>query len=388
MEEKRKEREEAELSRQQEPAPGPAQGEGLALPTPQGKGLAPLAVPSLQRAKGYKLLEEEKTSPVPLQHLYPLAEVGMEAGRGIPAFPSLEEKGEEGLPMENISKVYDETLPSYAQTTETTGVILHEEEVKSAEAEKGRMEELADEDVEVQTAANDMEASDTIEDTRPLSRMSKASSRASYILKELTNTVEVGAMETSHRFSCLITILSYFWIPSNADINTVAAIIGSQVHLFCQDDSLDTLSQLTWFKNKTPLVTFAPQPRKHWHCQECQLQMNMSTSEADSYALIINTVQRHHGGNYSCQTTTGSGVWEKTWELNIIDTEEEEESPSILIYIISAISVGSIFVVGLTIILFKLCRKSIRPVAAVMPQEIYENCLEGRHSQSHHVYSN
>ncbi|CAL9690185.1 unnamed protein product [Knipowitschia caucasica] len=160
------------------PAPGPAQGEGLALPTPQGKGLAPLAVPSLQRAKGYKLLEEEKTSPVPLQHLYPLAEVGMEAGRGIPAFPSLEEKGEEGLPMENISKVYDETLPSYAQTTETTGVILHEEEVKSAEAEKGRMEELADEDVEVQTAANDMEASDTIEDTRPLSRMSKASSRA------------------------------------------------------------------------------------------------------------------------------------------------------------------------------------------------------------------
>ncbi|XP_055010005.1 gap junction alpha-8 protein [Boleophthalmus pectinirostris] len=162
------------------PAPAPAQGEGSALPSPQGKGLAPLAVPSLQRAKGYRLLEEEKAPPV--THLYPLAEVGMEAGRGISSFPSLEDKAEEGLPMESISKVYDETLPSYAQTTETAGVTLHEEEeeVQSAEAQaqKGRMEELADEDVEVQAAANDMEASDTIEDTRPLSRMSKASSRA------------------------------------------------------------------------------------------------------------------------------------------------------------------------------------------------------------------
>uniref|UniRef100_A0A3Q2PQS1 Gap junction protein n=1 Tax=Fundulus heteroclitus TaxID=8078 RepID=A0A3Q2PQS1_FUNHE len=136
------------------PAPAPAQGEGAVPLTPQGKGLPPLAVPALQRAKGYKLLEEEKVPPA--THLYPLAEVGMEAGRGTPPFQALEEKAEEVLPMEDISKVYDESLPTYSQTTETAGVTLHEEETEEAE----------------------VEATDTIEDTRPLSRLSKASSRA------------------------------------------------------------------------------------------------------------------------------------------------------------------------------------------------------------------
>ncbi|XP_069010101.1 gap junction alpha-8 protein-like isoform X5 [Embiotoca jacksoni] len=138
------------------PAPAPAQGEGLAPLPPQGKSLPPLSVPSLPRAKGYRLLEEEKAPPV--THLYPLAEVGMEAGRGTPPFQALQEKSEEVLPMEDISKVYDETLPSYAQTTETGGEALNGEEVTPAEA--------------------GMEATDTIEDTRPLSRLSKASSRA------------------------------------------------------------------------------------------------------------------------------------------------------------------------------------------------------------------
>ncbi|XP_059199407.1 gap junction alpha-8 protein-like isoform X2 [Centropristis striata] len=139
------------------PAPAPAQGEGTAPLPPQGKSLPPLAVPSLQRAKGYRLLEEEKT---PITHLYPLTEVGMEAGRG--------------------------TLPSYVQTTETGGVTLHEE-VQPAEVEEKKAEEVVDEDVEVEEAVNGegvtpaeagMEATDTIEDTRPLSRLSKASSRA------------------------------------------------------------------------------------------------------------------------------------------------------------------------------------------------------------------
>ncbi|CAG5865687.1 unnamed protein product [Menidia menidia] len=175
------------------PAPAPAQGEGSA-PLPLAKSLPPLAVPSLQRAKGYRLLEEEKAPPV--THLYPLAEVGMEAGRGAPPFQALEEKAEEALPMEHISKVYDESLPSYAQTTETGGVTLHEEEeqeeeeaeeVQQAEVEAERVEEVVDEDVEVEEAPNgegvppaeaEMEAADTIEDNRPLSRLSKASSRA------------------------------------------------------------------------------------------------------------------------------------------------------------------------------------------------------------------
>ncbi|XP_029967619.1 gap junction alpha-8 protein isoform X3 [Salarias fasciatus] len=141
------------------PAPAPSQGEGPAPLPPAGKSLPPLAVSSLQRAKGYRLLEEEKAPPV--THLYPLAEVGMEAGRGTPPFQGLEEKAEEVLPMEDISKVYDETLPSYAQTTKTAGVTLHEDEPEEAQPPEAGME-----------------AADTIEDTRPLSRLSKASSRA------------------------------------------------------------------------------------------------------------------------------------------------------------------------------------------------------------------
>ncbi|XP_060943985.1 gap junction alpha-8 protein-like isoform X1 [Limanda limanda] len=142
------------------PAPALAQGEGSAPLPPLGKSLPPLAVSSLQRAKGYRLLEEEKCPP--LSHLYPLAEVGMEAGRG--------------------------TLPSYAQTTATAGVTLHEEEAEKVQPEEAeRVEEAADEDVEVEEAVNReggtpaevaLEAADTIEDTRPLSRLSKASSRA------------------------------------------------------------------------------------------------------------------------------------------------------------------------------------------------------------------
>ncbi|XP_047456986.1 gap junction protein alpha 8 paralog a [Mugil cephalus] len=176
------------------PAPAPSQGEASAPLPPQGKSLHPLAVPALQRAKGYRLLEEEKAPPV--THLYPLSEACMEAGRGAPPFQSLDEKVEEVLPMEDISKVYDETLPSYAQTTETSGVTLHEEEeveeeaaeeVQPPEPEAEKTEEVAEEDAPVEDVIDGevvtpveagMEAADTIEDTRPLSRLSKASSRA------------------------------------------------------------------------------------------------------------------------------------------------------------------------------------------------------------------
>ncbi|XP_064831588.1 gap junction alpha-8 protein-like isoform X4 [Oncorhynchus masou masou] len=158
------------------PTPGQAQGEGLSpMPPPGGilKSLPPLAVPSIQRAKGYRLLEEEKTPSV--THLYPLAETCMEAGR--------------------------ETLPSYAQTTEIgeDTLPLHQEEEEQQEVveeedkeEEEVVEEVVEQDVEVVVVEEavvvdgegrppteaEMEVTDTIEDTRPLSRLSKASSRA------------------------------------------------------------------------------------------------------------------------------------------------------------------------------------------------------------------
>ncbi|XP_056435339.1 gap junction alpha-8 protein-like isoform X3 [Gadus chalcogrammus] len=144
------------------PAPAPAPGEASAPPALlQGK--LPLALPGLQRAKGYKPLEEEKAAHV--SQLYPLAEVGMEAGRL--------------------------TLPSYAQTTEKGSVTLipesEPEQEVAAEVEEAPVEEVVVEEVVEEVVSGEggdplmdagLEAADTIEDTRPLSRLSKASSRA------------------------------------------------------------------------------------------------------------------------------------------------------------------------------------------------------------------
>uniref|UniRef100_A0A4W5NSB4 Gap junction protein n=1 Tax=Hucho hucho TaxID=62062 RepID=A0A4W5NSB4_9TELE len=174
---------------------------GLSPLTPPGgilKSLPPLAVPSIQRAKGYRQLEEEKAPSV--THLYPQAETCMEAGRLTPLAPPfqcMEEKAEELRHMEDISKVYNETLPSYAQTTkigeDTLPLHQDEEEQEQQEDEEEREKEVVEEvdavkEVVVEEVVVDgeggppteaeMEVTDTIEDTRPLSRLSKASSRA------------------------------------------------------------------------------------------------------------------------------------------------------------------------------------------------------------------
>ncbi|XP_072512740.1 gap junction protein alpha 8 paralog b [Salminus brasiliensis] len=136
-----------------------------ARPQIEGPGSAEkpsMAVSSIQKAKGYKLLEEDKTT----SHFFPLTEVvGMEAGRLPAPYEPFVEKtnGGASAPQEDMSKVYDETLPSYVQTTMVgpsgaCGVIRLDEDEMPVEA--------------------DVEASETIEDTRPLSSLSKASSRA------------------------------------------------------------------------------------------------------------------------------------------------------------------------------------------------------------------
>ncbi|XP_006011656.1 gap junction protein alpha 8 paralog b isoform X1 [Latimeria chalumnae] len=111
------------------------------------KPLHSIAVSSIQKAKGYKLLEEDK----PVSHFYPLTEVGVETTQLPAPFAGFEEKENATGPLEDISKVYDETLPSYGQMTE------QEEEIPDPQAEP----------TEIAAA-----------DTRPLSRLSKASSRA------------------------------------------------------------------------------------------------------------------------------------------------------------------------------------------------------------------
>ncbi|XP_030635473.1 gap junction protein alpha 8 paralog b isoform X2 [Chanos chanos] len=152
----------------------PAQPQ-VEAPSSAGKSLPSMAVSSIQKAKGYKLLEEDKAS----SHFFPMTEVGMEAGRLPTPYQPFEEKGSEAAPpaaashvtVEDVSTVYDETLPSYAQTsleTAATVSVLPEEPQPEKE----------EEDEEVPEAEVEAEAPETIEDTRPLSSLSKASSRA------------------------------------------------------------------------------------------------------------------------------------------------------------------------------------------------------------------
>lgn len=121
-----------------------------------------MAVSSIQKAKGYKLLEEDKTP----SHFFPMTEVaGMEAGRLPAPYEPFGQKtnGGNSAPQEDMSKVYDETLPSYVQTTMV--------------GPSGACGVIRLDDVEMPVEA-DVDASETIEDTRPLSSLSKASSRA------------------------------------------------------------------------------------------------------------------------------------------------------------------------------------------------------------------
>ncbi|XP_048351160.1 gap junction alpha-8 protein [Sphaerodactylus townsendi] len=165
--------------------------------TPE-KPLHSIAVSSIQKVKGYKLLEEEK----PVFHYFPLTDVGVETTPVPPSFSNYEEKiGMEHL--KDLSGVFDEQLPSYARMDEQDeeNVDVREEQEQEAhevteEAQEPRVEKLTDEAEEKEEAKlKEMEqvlepsgedlrlpSADITVDTRPLSRLSKTSSRARVVL--------------------------------------------------------------------------------------------------------------------------------------------------------------------------------------------------------------
>uniref|UniRef100_A0A2K6KB72 Gap junction protein n=1 Tax=Rhinopithecus bieti TaxID=61621 RepID=A0A2K6KB72_RHIBE len=169
------------------------------------KSLHSIAVSSIQKAKGYQLLEEEKI----VSHYFPLTEVGMVETSPLSAKPfnQFEEKISTG-PLEDLSRGYQETLPSYAQVgaqevegegppaeeaaePEVEEKKQEEERLTTEEEEKvavpegeeeGEKEELQSEKVSKQGLPAEKTPSLcpelTTDDARPLSRLSKASSRA------------------------------------------------------------------------------------------------------------------------------------------------------------------------------------------------------------------
>ncbi|XP_066475952.1 gap junction alpha-8 protein isoform X2 [Tiliqua scincoides] len=129
----------------------------------QEKPLHSIAVSSIQKVKGYKLLEEEK----PAFHYFPLTEVEVETTPVPPSF--FEEKiGMEHL--KDLSRVFDEQLPSYVQE-QPVGPVTEKVEEKEEEKHVEEEKEPPGENLPLPSA-------DLTADTRPLSRLSKASSRA------------------------------------------------------------------------------------------------------------------------------------------------------------------------------------------------------------------
>ncbi|XP_067841583.1 gap junction protein alpha 8 paralog b isoform X2 [Heptranchias perlo] len=126
---------------------------------PPQKPFHSISVPSVQKAKGYKLLEEDK----PVSHFFPMTEVGVEVSPT--PFISYQEKAKSVGPMEDLVKVYDETLLSYGQQE----VVPETEPVPLAEPE---------EDGEKTEPEPPAGTSEILGDTKPLRRLSKASSRA------------------------------------------------------------------------------------------------------------------------------------------------------------------------------------------------------------------
>uniref|UniRef100_A0A8B9GQ63 Gap junction protein n=1 Tax=Astyanax mexicanus TaxID=7994 RepID=A0A8B9GQ63_ASTMX len=189
--------------------PAPAQIESLGPPE---RSLPFLFTPPIQKAKGYRPLEEDfKEEEV--AHIYPLAEVVMEVGPPPPAaLQEVEEKRMQETAVPTAPALeetvicdktvnYDETIPSFTQVTDMLLEIPQEEEeedmcrkgdetecpeivespekVESPELEVNLQElEVLEQVVAVPIVALELATTETLEDTRPLSRISKGSSRA------------------------------------------------------------------------------------------------------------------------------------------------------------------------------------------------------------------
>lgn len=95
---------------------------------------------------------------------------------------------------------------------------------------------------------------------------------------------------------------------------TISRVVGSKVILHC-NKSLSTFLQLTWKMNEVNLYSFKPKEPLHIHNEAIGLNINMSLSESEHYALVMNKAQKSHTGNYTCESIAIEGAWEHTWEL-------------------------------------------------------------------------
>ncbi|CAI5655877.1 unnamed protein product [Oreochromis niloticus] len=182
-------------------------------------------------------------------------------------------------------------------------------------------------------------------------------------------------------------------------------MVGSTVTLHCSNNSISDLLQLTWRRNGTLLFSFRPQKTSNNSSVTLSsnqktsdsriigshaaaiLNLSISTLKSQLYALIIEGAQKYHEGNYTCEMTTDSGVFEQKWELMI--TENAEAEGPFKIHIAAAVVVPSlcflIFILTAVIILRRVCKRRSQRITQAprrlqeQRQPTYENLdFEGR----------
>ncbi|XP_072106564.1 gap junction protein alpha 8 paralog b isoform X1 [Mobula birostris] len=142
---------------------------------PSQKLIHSISVSSMQKAHDYKLLKEDK----PVTHYFPMSESGVDMNRT--PLISFQEKVKRVAPVEDMIKVYNETLLAYEQLDDAepgqkAGPEPQAEAELVAESEPAALAEPEENGgTELDPPAG---TSENLSDTRPLSRLSKASSRA------------------------------------------------------------------------------------------------------------------------------------------------------------------------------------------------------------------
>ncbi|XP_063356278.1 uncharacterized protein LOC134646337 [Pelmatolapia mariae] len=215
-------------------------------------------------------------------------------------------------------------------------------------------------------------------------------------------TFNTVGMETISRYldiSQTFTLICCFsCIFLQTEGNSTSWMVGSTVTLHCSNNSISNLLQLTWRRNGTHLFSFKAQKTSNNSSVTLSsnqktsdsriirssaaaiLNLSMSTLKSQLYALIIERAQKSHEGNYTCETTTDSGVFEQKWELMI--TEDAEAGNPLKIHI-AAIMVACvcflIFIICALTFLRQICKRqseNITQLTVTSPEHLYENPLE------------
>ncbi|KAM4608640.1 uncharacterized protein ACJ7VT_014563 [Polymixia lowei] len=126
----------------------------------------------------------------------------------------------------------------------------------------------------------------------------------------------------------------------------------------------------------------------------------MSLNATQLYPLVIKGARVSDAGNYTCVTSTSTGVWEQEWELLITEREatEQQNSQKLIVIVVGAVSVFvSCMIFVVTWVTVRACKVptggEIQPPQLRGVQEhrrhhdkedIYENSMEI--NSSHHWY--